>query len=63
MLEIRRRLNDFRVRGYGVLPISFSWGTADAPGKPLRQLLDAADHDMYSYKRRRSAREAQSGGG
>jgi hypothetical protein len=25
-------------------------------------LLDAADHDMYSYKRRRSAREAQSGG-
>lgn len=62
MLEIRRRLNDFRVRGYGVLPISFSWGTADAPGEALRQLLDAADHDMYSYKRRRSAREAQSGG-
>jgi diguanylate cyclase (GGDEF)-like protein len=62
MLEIRRRLNDFRVRGYGVLPISFSWGTGDAPGEPLRQLLDAADHDMYSYKRRRSAREAQSGG-
>jgi diguanylate cyclase (GGDEF)-like protein len=62
MLEIRRRLNDFRVRGYGVLPISFSWGTGEAPGEPLRQLLDAADHDMYSYKRRRSAREAQSGG-
>jgi diguanylate cyclase (GGDEF)-like protein len=58
MLEVRRRLNDFRVRGYGVLPISFSWGTAEAPGKPLRQLLDAADHDMYSYKKRRSAREA-----
>jgi diguanylate cyclase (GGDEF)-like protein len=58
MLEIRRRLNDFRVRGYGVLPISFSWGTADAPGEPLRQLLDAADRDMYSYKRRRSARGA-----
>ena len=58
MLEIRRRLTDFRVRGYGVLPISFSWGTAEAPGEPLRQLLDAADHDMYSYKRRRSAREA-----
>jgi diguanylate cyclase (GGDEF)-like protein len=58
MLEIRRRLTDFRVRGYGVLPISFSWGTAEAPGEPLRQLLDTADHDMYSYKRRRSAREA-----
>jgi diguanylate cyclase (GGDEF)-like protein len=58
MLEIRRRLNDFRVRGYGALPISFSWGTAEVPGESLRQLLDAADHDMYSYKRRRSARQA-----
>ena len=58
MLEIRRRLSDFRVRGYGALPISFSWGTAEASGGTLRQLLDAADHDMYSYKRRRSVREA-----
>ena len=57
MLEVRRRLNDFRVRGYGVMPISFSWGAAEAPGEPLRGLLDAADHDMYSYKRRRSARQ------
>ena len=57
MLEIRRRLNDFRVRGYGALPITFSWGTSEASDQSLRQTLDAADHDMYSYKRRRSAPE------
>lgn len=58
MLEVRRRLNDFRVRGYGPLPISFSWGASEASGGPLRGALDAADRDMYSYKKRRSvARE------
>ena len=30
MLDIRQRLKDFRVRGYGALPISFSWGHAEA---------------------------------
>jgi len=57
MLELRRRLNHFRVRGFGALPLSFSWGAAEAEGKTIRDVLDAADHDMYSYKRRRSARE------
>jgi len=58
MLEVRRRLNDFRVRGYGPLPISFSWGASEASGGPLREALDAADRDMYSYKKRRTvARE------
>ena len=55
MLEVRHRLNNFRVRGYGALPISFSWGASEAAGGPLRQVLDAADRDMYSYKKRRSA--------
>jgi diguanylate cyclase (GGDEF)-like protein len=55
MLDIRQRLKDFRVRGYGALPISFSWGTAEAAG-PLRAIVDAADHEMYSYKRSRPAR-------
>ena len=58
MTEIRSRLSDFRVRGYGALPISFSWGTAEAIGGPLRQVLDAGDRDMYSFKRSRSAPEA-----
>jgi len=56
MLDIRQRLKDFRVRGYGgALPISFSWGHAEATG-PLRAIVDAADHEMYAYKRSRSAR-------
>jgi diguanylate cyclase (GGDEF)-like protein len=54
MLEVRHRLNDFRVRGYGPLPISFSWGASEASGGPLRQVLDAADRDMYTYKKSRS---------
>ena len=58
MLEVRRRLSHFCVRDMGALPISFSWGAAEASGAPLRQLLEAADLDMYSYKRRRSARVA-----
>jgi diguanylate cyclase (GGDEF)-like protein len=58
MLEIRHRLSDFRVRGFGVLPITFSWGTAEAAGEPLRQVLDAGDREMYSQKRGRSAPEA-----
>src|SRR5207302_3087680 len=40
MAEIEARLQDFRVRGFGVLPISFSWGTAEAQGRTLREALD-----------------------
>ncbi|HLH17801.1 MAG TPA: GGDEF domain-containing protein [Bryobacteraceae bacterium] len=53
MGEIEARLRDFQVRGYGVLPISFSWGTADAQGRPMREALDEADRSMYSRKRKR----------
>jgi diguanylate cyclase (GGDEF)-like protein len=55
MAEIDARLHEFRVRGFGVLPISFSWGTADAQGRPLREALDEADHAMYTLKRSRAA--------
>jgi diguanylate cyclase (GGDEF)-like protein len=55
MAEIDARLHEFRVRGFGVLPISFSWGTADALGRPLREALDEADHAMYTLKRSRAA--------
>ena len=50
MLDLRDRLRTFRVRGYGVLPISFSWGAAEAHGRPLRETLDEADHTMYGKK-------------
>jgi diguanylate cyclase (GGDEF)-like protein len=55
MGEIEARLRGFRVRGYGVLPISFSWGTAEAHARPLREALDEADRNMYAFKRQRAA--------
>jgi len=54
MGEIAARLDTFQVRGYGVLPISFSWGTADVQGRPLREALDEADRNMYTLKRKRA---------
>ena len=57
MTEIEARLRDFRVRGYGVLPISFSWGTAEVQGRSLREALDEADRCMYALKRSRTAGE------
>jgi len=55
MFEIESRLRDFRVRGFGMLPISFSWGTVDGRGRPLREALDEADRSMYELKRSRAA--------
>jgi diguanylate cyclase (GGDEF)-like protein len=54
MAEMETRLHEFRVRGYGVLPISFSWGTADGLGRSLREALDEADRVMYQRKRART---------
>jgi len=51
MEEISARLREFRVRGHGVLPIAFSWGTAEAAGRVLREALDEADQSMYARKR------------
>ncbi len=53
MEELEQRLSDFQVRGFGGLPISFSWGVADARDRPLRQALDEADRAMYAFKRSR----------
>jgi diguanylate cyclase (GGDEF)-like protein len=53
MEEISARLMEFRVRGHGVLPITFSWGTAEASGRALRDALDEADQTMYALKRGR----------
>jgi diguanylate cyclase (GGDEF)-like protein len=52
MEAIEERLRDFRVRGSGVLPISFSWGAAESQTRPLREALDEADRSMYKRKRR-----------
>ena len=54
MGDIEKRLRDFRVRGFGVLPITFSWGTAEIAGRSLRDALDEADRNMYVLKRKRA---------
>ena len=54
MTEIETRLLDFKVRGLGALPISFSWGTAETDGRPVREALDEADQTMFKLKRQRS---------
>jgi diguanylate cyclase (GGDEF)-like protein len=55
MADLESRLRVFRVRGLGVLPISFSWGTSETQGRPLRDALDEADQGMYALKRMRAA--------
>jgi diguanylate cyclase (GGDEF)-like protein len=54
MTELESRLHEFRVRGFGTLPISMSWGAADAHGRVLREALDEADRLMYQTKRSRN---------
>ena len=54
MADIEGRLREFQVRGLGVLPITFSWGTAEAAGRSLRECLDEADRNMYTLKRLRA---------
>jgi diguanylate cyclase (GGDEF)-like protein len=54
MAGIEARLRGFQVRGLGVLPISFSWGTAETGGRSLREALDEADRNMYALKRLRA---------
>lgn len=54
MLDVSARLREFRVRGHGMLPITFSWGTAEAGGRALRAALDEADRAMYALKRGRT---------
>lgn len=61
MAELESRLHEFRVRGFGTLPISVSWGTADARGRELRDALDEADRNMYVVKRSRAAATAREG--
>ncbi|HUB77149.1 MAG TPA: GGDEF domain-containing protein [Bryobacteraceae bacterium] len=59
MQEISARLLEFRVRGHGVLPITFSWGTAEVTGRLLRDALDEADQSMYALKRAKPRTESR----
>ncbi len=53
MHQVEDRLRNFRVRGYGSMPISMSWGVAEAAGRSLREVLEVADREMYVNKRAR----------
>jgi diguanylate cyclase (GGDEF)-like protein len=55
MEALQGRLGEFRVRGHGRLPVSFSWGAAEVGGTRLREALDEADRRMYAVKRARLA--------
>ncbi|MBI2680199.1 MAG: GGDEF domain-containing protein [Candidatus Solibacter usitatus] len=59
MRALRDRLGGFQVRGYGMMPISFSWGTAELQGGSLRKALDDADRQMYANKRQQAQPEPQ----
>ena len=54
MRALRDRLGGFQVRGFGIMPISFSWGTAEVQGGSLRKAVDDADREMYANKRQLS---------
>ncbi len=55
MAGIEQRLRGFQVRGVGAAPISFSWGTAEAGGRSLREAVNGADQSMYASKRKQPA--------
>ncbi|HUP05345.1 MAG TPA: GGDEF domain-containing protein [Bryobacteraceae bacterium] len=59
MAEIEDRLRGFQVRGVGKLPISFSWGIAEAAGRGLRDALNEADRTMYGSKRKGALNEPE----
>jgi diguanylate cyclase (GGDEF)-like protein len=48
---LEQRLQRFRIRGKGVLPIQLSWGSVETAGRTLRETLEEADHYMYMRKR------------
>ena len=59
MEAIEERLRAFRVRGHGVVPITFSWGIAECGDGRLRESIDLADQQMYQWKRARKAGRVQ----
>ncbi len=53
MRYIQQRLWRFRLRAFGVFPLSISWGTAEADNVALADALAEADNRMYQMKRLR----------
>ena len=51
---LEQRLQRFRIRGKGVLPVNLSWGTA-AVGGSLREAIEEADQQMYLKKKEKAS--------
>lgn len=60
--SIAERLERFRLRGRGVLPIHVSWGTAEVSSGSLQQALNEADQRMYLKKKEKPAASRFFGG-
>ncbi|MCC6861648.1 MAG: GGDEF domain-containing protein [Bryobacterales bacterium] len=56
--QIEERLWRFRLRRFGVFPLSISWGVVEARNLPLVEALAAADEQMYRMKRSRKREQA-----
>ena len=59
MRGIEERLLKFRLRKQELLPVVLSWGAAETRGRTVLQTLEAADREMYAYKRNRAGRPPQ----
>ena len=57
MAALELRLTAYRIRGYGLFPLGLSWGAAEGMDRLLRPILEEADLQMYSYKRRTHAKD------
>ena len=56
MAVLEERLQTFRIRGHGLIPLGLSWGAAEGDDTALRPLLEEADKQMYERKRQTHAR-------
>lgn len=54
LVGLEERLQRFRIRGKGVLPIRVSWGAVEAAGRSLSQAIEEADRRMYLRKKEKS---------
>ena len=60
--SLEERLQRFRIRGRGVLPVQVSWGTAEVTDGSLRQAIAEADQHMYMKKKEKGSQSKFFGG-
>jgi diguanylate cyclase (GGDEF)-like protein len=58
MAVLAERLQTFRIRGHGLIPLGLSWGAAEGKNEQMRPVLEEADRQMYERKRQTHAKRA-----